>query len=84
MVTSPEHEYTRLVKPQAKQQYEFSNKTEAKQIRITDELNQIKSAISPNEIETQFIFMRREIEKGLKDQLSTFKEKVNKKRYKHR
>ena len=59
----------------------FNNKTEAGQIRMTDELNQIKSTISSNEIETQIIVMRREIERGLKDELSTFKEKAH---YKHR
>ena len=54
----------------------FNNKIEAEQIRITDELNKIKSTISSNEIETQIIVMRREIERGLKDELSTFKEKM--------
>ena len=38
-------------------------------------MNQIKSALSSNEIETQIIVMRREIERGLKDELSKFKEK---------
>ena len=54
---------------------EFNNKIEAEQIRITDELNQIKSAVSSNEIETQIIVMRREIERGLKDEVSKFREK---------
>lgn len=46
------------------------------QIRITEEFNQIKSTISSNKIKTQIIVMKRVIEKGLKNQLSTFKEKV--------
>ena len=63
--------------PQSEQQHEFNNKIEAEQIRITDELNQIKSTISSNEIETQIIALRREIERGLKDELSKFKEKFD-------
>lgn len=39
-------------------------------------LNQIKSTISFNEIETHIIIIKREIEKGLNDQLSIFKEKM--------
>ena len=61
--------------PQSEQQHEFNNKIEAEQIRITDELNQIKSTISSNEIEIQIIALRREIERGLKDELSKFKGK---------
>ena len=57
-------------------QHEFNNKIEAEQIRITDKLNQIKATISSYEIETRIIVMRREIERGLKDELSTFKEKL--------
>ena len=37
------------------------------QIRITEEFNQIKSALSSNKIETQIIVMKRVIEKGLKN-----------------
>ena len=70
-----EKEYTRLTILQSKQQHEFNNKIEAEQIRIRDELNQIKSTINPSEIETQIIFMRREIERGLKDKLNIFKDK---------
>ena len=88
--TSTEQEYTNLITPHSKQQHEFNNKIEAKQIRITDELNQIKSTISPSEIETQII-MRRQIERGLKGELCKFKDKfelcllkMNKKCYKHR
>ena len=75
METTTEQEYTRLIIPQSKQQHEFNNKIEAEKIRITDELNQIKSTICSNEIETQIIVMRREIERGLKDELSKFTEK---------
>ena len=75
METRTEQEYTRLAIARSKQQHEFNNKTEAEQIRITDELNQVKATISSYEIETQIIVMRREIERGLKDELSTFKEK---------
>ena len=75
METTTEQEYTRLIIPQSKQQHEFNNKIEAEKIRITDELNQIKSTICSNEIETQIIVMRREIERGLKDELSIFTEK---------
>ena len=39
-------------------------------------MNQIKATISSYEIETRIIVMRREIERGLKDELSTFKEKL--------
>lgn len=39
-------------------------------------LNQIKSTISFNEIETHIIIIKRESEKGLNDQLSIFKEKM--------
>ena len=39
-------------------------------------MNQIKATISSCEIETRIIVMRREIERGLKDELSTFKEKL--------
>ena len=62
--------------PQSKQQHEFNNKIEAEQIRITEHLNQIKSTTSPNETETQIAVMKREIERGLKDKLSKFKEKL--------
>ena len=48
-------EYTRLVISQSKEQYAFNTKIQAEQIRITDELNQIKSTISSNEIGTQII-----------------------------
>ena len=75
MEATTEEEYTRLIIQQSKQQHEFNNKIEAEEIRITDELNQIHSKISPNEIETQIIVMRREIERGLKDEESKFKEK---------
>ena len=75
METRTEQEYTRLAIAQSKQQHEFNNKTEAEQIRITDELNHVKATISSNKIETQIIAMRREIQRGLKDKLSTFKEK---------
>ena len=75
METTTEEEYTRLIIQQSKQQHEFNNKIEAEEIRITDELNQINSKISPNEIETQIIVMRREIERDLKDEVSKFKEK---------
>ena len=74
--TATEQEYTRLVIPQSKQQREFNNKIEAEQIRITDELNQIKSSISSSETETEIIVMKRKIKRGLKDELSTFKEKM--------
>ena len=76
METTTEEEYTRLVMPQSKQQHEFNKKIEAEQIPITDELNQIKSKISSNEIETKIIVMRKKIERGLKDELNTFKEKM--------
>ena len=72
MDTTTEQEYTRLIIPKSKQQHEFNNKIEAEQIRITDELNQIKSTICSSEIETQIIVMRREIERGLKDERSKF------------
>ena len=72
METTIEQEYIRLIILQSKQQHEFNNKIKAKQVRTTDELNQIKSAISPSEIETQIIVMRREIERGLKDEINTF------------
>ena len=75
METTIEQEYIRLIILQSKQQHEFNNKIKAKQVRTTDELNQIKSAISPSEIETQIIVMRREIERGLKDEINTFKGK---------
>ena len=73
--TTTEQEYTRLIILQSKQQHEFDNKIEAEEIRITGEVNQIKSTISPSEIETQIIVLRREIERDLKDELSKFKEK---------
>ena len=76
METTKEQEYTRLIMPQSKQQHEFNNKIEAEQIRITEHLNQIKSTIRPNETETQIAVMKREIERGLKDELSKFKEKL--------
>ena len=66
------------------------NEIAAEQIRITNELNQIKSTISPNEIETQAIVVRREIERGLKEVRSNFKKnpncllQMNKKRYKYK
>ena len=61
METTTEQEYARLIIPQSKQQHQFNNKLEADQIRITDELNLIKSTITYNEIETQIV-MRRETE----------------------
>ena len=61
METTTEQEYARLIIPQSKQQHQFNNNLEADQIRITDELNLIKSTINYNEIETQIV-MRREIE----------------------
>ena len=48
---------------------------ESEQARITNELKQSKSTISPSEIETQIIVMRREIERGLKNKLKKFKGK---------
>ena len=48
-IETTKQEYTRLIIPQPKQQHKFNNKTEAEQIRITDEMNQIKST-SPSEI----------------------------------
>ena len=61
METTTEQEYARLIIPQSKQQHQFNNKLEVDQIRITDELNLIKSTITYNEIETQIV-MRRETE----------------------
>ena len=73
--TTTEQEYARLIILQSKQKHEFNNNIEAEEIRITGEVNQIKSTISPSEIETQIIVLRREIERDLKDDLSKFKEK---------
>ena len=42
----------------------------------TTRLKLNKATISSHEIETRIIVMRREIERGLKDELSTFKEKL--------
>ena len=42
----------------------------------TTRLKLNKATISSYEIETRIIVMRREIERGLKDELSTFKEKL--------
>ena len=75
METTTVQEYVRLIIPQSKQQHEFNNKTESGQIRITERLNQIKLTISSNKIETQAI-QKREIQEGLKNVLSTFKERM--------
>ena len=62
MEATIEQEYKRLAIPQSKQQHQFNNKIEAEQIRITDELSQIKSTIIFNKIETQKIVIKIEIE----------------------
>lgn len=61
--TTSEQEHKRFVRSQSKQKHEFNYKIEDEQILIKEELNQIKSTTSSDEIETQIIVMRRAIEK---------------------
>lgn len=61
--TTSEQEHKRSVRSQSKQKHEFNYKIEDEQILIKEELNQIKSTTSSDEIETQIIVMRRAIEK---------------------
>ena len=67
--TITEQEYRRLGILHSKQQNKFNSKDEAEPVQITENLDQFKPTISSNEIETQIIVRKREIEKGLKNSI---------------